>query len=358
MTARWLAAWAMLCVSLSRTLSAQDAILRGTVHNTTGQPLVYAVVNVAPLNLQQFSNNDGKFFFINLRPGKYVVTVRQLGYSPITREITLAPGSANDLPIVMTRIVTKLATMDVKGEWACNQPGRPAKGAGADLLEVFEQLEQNAVRLRLLSKAFPSTVVTERRRSRIRADGTEQLDGVDSLRTDTPPNAQYKAGRVIQVVRAGPGSRELYMQVPTLLDFADAEFQKHHCFVLRGVDESVAHPRIRVDFQASAKLKAPDIEGSVFLEPGTFRLLSSEIRLTKIPRELGGLMGVQATTHFRDVVPGLPMTSELIAKSELKPLPPPNEYVFSMEYQKTLTVHFVKARPAGLPNETTNSSRH
>lgn len=357
MTARWLIVSAMLCVSMVRAVSAQDAILRGTVHNATGQPLVYAVVTVAPVNLQQFSNNDGKFFFINLRPGKYVVTVRQLGYLPITREVTLAAGSSNDLPVVMTRIVTKLATMNVQGEWICEDPGRPSKGASAQLLEVFEQLEQNAVRLRLLNKEFPTTVITERRRTRVRADGTERLDTVDSLRTDTPPNAQYKAGNVIQTVRMGSGWRERFLQIPTLLDFADAEFQKHHCFILRGLDESVGAPRIRVDFQASVKLKSPDIEGSVFLEPGTFRLLSSEIRLTKIPRELEGLRDVRAVTEFEDVVPGLPMTATVVATSDLRPISRASEYVQSMEYQKTLKVYFTKAKPAGVPDDASDLLR-
>jgi len=355
MTARGLLVLAMLISPLVRALpaqttpsSSQTAILRGTVSSATGQPLAYAIVTIPGLSLQQFSNNEGKFYFVQLKPGKYQVSIRQLGYSPQFREVELAPGVTENIEVRMERIVTKLATVQVSGQWACDKPGRPMADSLRPLIEVFEQIEQNAVRLKLLSQEYPFDVVSERRVVMLRADGSEFLDRIDSMRTKSSAVSQYKPGEVVQQV-SDRGRREHLLKVPTLLDFADPVFQNNHCFLLRGVANNGTQSEIRVDFLPSSKLRAPDVGGSVFLAAGTFRLLRAEIYLTKIPSGLIGLAGVRATTHFRDVVQGLPTIAEIIARSDFVGVKGPPPFEYSIEHQRTLQVQFRKTKPLDVP---------
>ncbi|MBC8085940.1 MAG: carboxypeptidase regulatory-like domain-containing protein [Phycisphaerae bacterium] len=354
MTARGLLALATLSCVAVWALPAQDAsqtaVLRGAVTNATGQPLAYAIVSIPALGLQQFSNNEGKFFFVRLTPGKYVVSVRQLGYAPQFKDIVLAPGANETIDVRMERIVTKLATMSVTGQWACNKPGRPMADSLRPLIEVFEQLEQNALRLKLLSEEYPFDFLAERKVVMLRADGSEFVDRFDTLRTLGSTSARYKPGSVVQRIRNPRIARaEYFLQVPTLLDFADPLFQNNHCFLLRGVATNGAKSEIRVDFLPSSKINSPDVGGSVFLEAGSFRLLRAEIYLTKIPASMEGLQGVRATTQFEDIVKGLPTIAEIIGRSDFTAVRGTLPYQHSIEHQKTLQVRFLKAKPAELP---------
>ncbi|MEO7362252.1 MAG: carboxypeptidase-like regulatory domain-containing protein [Gemmatimonadaceae bacterium] len=336
---------AVSCLSAPRA-SAQNATLRGTVTAPTGQPLAFAVVTIPALDLQQFTNNQGKFFFSNIRPGTYQLSVRQLGYSVVNVEVNVGAGEIAEVPVKMARIVTTLAAMKVAAEWACDQPGRPARAGKEPLVEVFEQLEQNAVRLRLLSTQYPFDVITERRRTMQHRDGLETLETLDSIRSRSSVKARYEPGKVVQELQEYGKRREKVLQVPTLLDFADAKFQDNHCFLLAGIEENEGRKEIRVDFKPASKLKTPDVGGSVFLQPETFKLLRSEIELTRIPRDLQGLLRVHATTFFDEIVPGLPNVGEIIATSDFNPSSR-SAPARAVERLLTLRVIFLKQVPVG-----------
>ncbi|MEO7999504.1 MAG: carboxypeptidase-like regulatory domain-containing protein, partial [Gemmatimonadaceae bacterium] len=288
----------------------QSAVLRGTVTNATGEPLQYAVVSIPSLDRQQFANSQGKFYFTGLEPGKYQLSIRQLGFTAVSVEITLAAGQSQDVPVRMQRIVTTLTSMKVLADWPCDKPGRPSGVGRVDLVEVFEQLEQNAVRMRLLSTEYPFDVITERIRVLRHADGLETIESHDSVRAPNQQKARYRPGEVVHVIDENVRPRQKYMQLPTLLDFADPLFQANHCFLLRGVEQTATGKEIRVDFKPAAKLKTPDVAGSVFLDAESYKLLRSDIEMTKIPNDLPGLMRVQALTYFDDIVPGLPTIGE------------------------------------------------
>ncbi|MEP6832819.1 MAG: carboxypeptidase-like regulatory domain-containing protein [Gemmatimonas sp.] len=328
----------------SATSSPQSGALRGSVTSATGQVLGYAVVSLTALETQQFANEQGKFFFANVRPGTYRLTVRQLGYTAANVEVHVVAGQIQDVAVKMDHIVNTLTAMKVKGQWACANPGRPLRTGPDPLVEVFEQLEQNAVRLRLLSTQYPFDMITERRRMMQHADGLETLDNLDSVRTSSSTKARYEPGKVVHDPEGVTKTREKLLQIPTLLDFADPQFQSNHCFVLAGVEENDGVKEIRVEFKPADKLKTPDVGGSVFLQAETFKLTRSEIDLTKIPSNLPGLMRVRATTYFDEVFPGLPIIGEVVATSDLKvssPLAPAR----AVERIRTLRLVFLKSAP-------------
>ncbi|MGV3707276.1 MAG: carboxypeptidase regulatory-like domain-containing protein [Gemmatimonas sp.] len=324
-------------------------IIRGVVTNEAGNALPYAVVSIASRELQQFANGSGRFVFTRVPAGKYRINVRQLGYQPVNIDIVLARDSSVDVSVKMQRVATRLATMQVVDEWVCRQPGAPTKAkSDPALVTVFEQLEQNAVRMQLLVKEYPYRTIMERRRILERDRGSDSLEGIDTTITESTTKSQYKVGNVVERAgRAGPH----YMRVPTLLDFAQKEFQKNHCFILRGIEERDDRKLIRVDFKASAKILEPDVEGSVYLDPQTYKLRHSEIALTRIPPAVRGLAGLTAITHFDELVSGMPIIAGIRAVSRMRTVTPV-EFQRAVENQSALRVTFVKKIPDGVASDT------
>lgn len=168
------------------------------------------------------------------------------------------------------------------------------------------------------------------------------------MRTPSSASPQYRPGKVIVSSRESGRRREKILQVPTLLDFASTVFQTNHCFLLQGIQRADGIDEIRIDFQPWAKLKSPDVSGSVFLQPVTYKLLRAEIHLTKVPAKLTGVVGVEATTYFDDIAAGMPTVREVIGTTNLAPqggLYP----VLGVERLTTLKVLFRKQSPLKPP---------
>ena len=354
MKQRWLL-MSLLAVVTASPLPGQSggirdsAVLRGRVIGAeTGQPLPFAMVSIPSIDVQRFADGEGRFIIPRLSPGTYRLRVRHLGHSPVERDVVVDRNGAEDLTIRMSRIAMRLAVMNVSATWECESPGRPSSDASSQVAEVFEQLEQNAERLRLLAREYPFEVDMERRFLLRRVDGTELFERADTTLVAGIKETSYRPGRV--VTRVGRGERaQSFMAVPTLVDFADSLFQQNHCFRLRGVDDSDGTPLIRVDFKAWRKLKSPDVDGSVFLDTAGFRLRRSEVSLTRIPSGFDGLIGVRVTTRFSDLRPGLPIATSIHAVNEVKPTGGRQRYSGAIETQKALLVRFLKQQPDSAP---------
>lgn len=331
----------------------QAGVVRGTVAGKqSGEPLAYAIITIESLGLEQFSNSQGRFYFAKVKPGKYRINIRQLGYLPANVDITVDGNLGQDVKVQLDRIATRLATVKVTEQQSCLAPGRPTAVDGEQIVEVFEQLEQSAVRLRLLAREFPYKMVMERRFMLRYADGSDSLERFDVSTSEGQKSSNYEPGKVVRRIPGGGKSQSL--QVPTLLDFADPKFINNHCFTLRGLEKATDgtdESFVRVDFTASSKLDNPDVEGSVFLDSADYRLRRSEIRLTKVPSSLEGLAGVNVKTRFQDYVPGMPIVGLVEAVSEMREVKgkPPLRFLSRNEQQIPVRIFFTKQRPDSLP---------
>lgn len=324
--------------------TTDSAVLRGTVTGReSGLALPFAMVAIPTLGLERFANDQGRFVFPRLAAGTYRLRVRQLGYSPLELDVTLSAGAVHDVPIALARIATQISAMRVAAAWECRTPGRASANSAA-ALAVMEQLEQNAGRLRLLSDQYPLEIDTERRFLLRRESAPNSLQRMDTIRVASAARTRYRPGRVVVDVRNG-GRRESILQVPTLLDFADSLFQRNHCFVVRGVDDSTGVPLLRVDFKAWSKLRTPDVDGSVHLDSATFALRRSEIRLTRIPRQFTGLARVHVVTRFVDLQPGLPVPGPIHSVNQFARASGSSRITAVVEEQIPFAVRFLRARP-------------
>ncbi|HWV58159.1 MAG TPA: TonB-dependent receptor, partial [Longimicrobiales bacterium] len=67
--------------------AAQSGRIIGQVRDSgTGEPLVAAQVEIEELDIVQVTGSNGRFVFVNVRPGVYTVSARQIGYATVRRE--------------------------------------------------------------------------------------------------------------------------------------------------------------------------------------------------------------------------------------------------------------------------------
>lgn len=102
-----------LLIALPSTLSAQ--LIRGKVIDAASQiGLAGATVSVVGENVPARSDDSGKFVMQLHRAGTVVLTVRRVGYSPMTWSFAMTEKDSADATLPIQAMVTTLDTVSVK----------------------------------------------------------------------------------------------------------------------------------------------------------------------------------------------------------------------------------------------------
>jgi hypothetical protein len=118
----------------------------------------------------------------------------------------------------------------------------------------------------------------------------------------------YRPGAVITQMTVASHLRSMtILNIPTIVHFADQVFLANHCFYDGGEETVDGFRLIRIDFVAAARIKDPDVDGSVYLDPTTFEIRRSFLHVTKIPPGIAGVLETDATTVFRELFPSVPV---------------------------------------------------
>ena len=338
-----------LAQSVVPAAAQQSAVHVTVTAASTGQVLGFALVAIPTLGLERFSSERGQLTFPQIPVGTYRMRVRQLGYEPFETTVVVKSGTMSEVVVHMTRISQTLEAMQVEADWRCEKPGRPP-ASNKRAVAAFEQMEQNAERLRLLREQYPYNVYVERWRLLVRTDGSDSTTLRDTIITASDSQTKYAPGNVVYN-RNKEKNWEYYMRIPTLAVFADDIFEKNHCFVVRGVDKTKGN-MLRIDFKTFYKVKTPDVEGSVFLDTSSFRLMRSEVKLTTLPKNLTGISSVSVVALFTEVSPGLPITGAVDAVTQLNTFNYGNNFFVEVEKQAPVRVDFLKGRPGGVKKDS------
>jgi len=283
-------------------------------------PLPYAVISIPTLSIERFTDARGRLIVPALPVGTYQVTIRRLGYIPARLEVTITANVSHAHLVRLARVPQRLAGMQVKAIGGCERPGVPDEAQEPEVFMLVSLLRENADRYRLLASQYPFLAMQMRALAEVQDDAV-LLQSVDSTSVLSATKAGYKAGRVVQ--RSGG----LYsMAIPSILDLADDEFARTHCFFYGGasVDSSVRGTEtwLRLDVRAANRLSDPDVHGSFFLDSATAQLRRMELELSrpdKLPRALGSIAAVTAKTTFVEIASGLSVIESICAVTRLKP---------------------------------------
>ena len=343
----------------ARAQSAADStgtLVGIVVTKEGGVPLGYSVVSVSALSRERFSNIDGRFTLGELPAGSVQLRVRHLGYSPVDLSVVVHAGQTDTVRVALTHIAVRLTTMQVRAYPECKNPGIPKASSDSTFATVFDQLHQNAEQYRLLTETYPFVYAVERTMSRVLVNGEARMDGIDTLFIGSA-KWTYKPGTLI--VRVGRGREsQTMMNIPTLVNFADKPFLENHCFHNGGLETVDGTDLLRIDFVAASRIKEPDVDGSMYLDPVTFQIRRSVLRLTKIPAGLAGLVETEAVTTFGEVLPSIPVIADIASVNRFEANPKrPMADAHANERQRLLKVQFVKGMPGDDPKRPDVNTR-
>ncbi len=294
---------------------APGTIIGDVVMLGTGTPLEHAMVTLVGGGRQTFTSDRGVFAFTQLQPGPYKVRVAHLGFTPIEVPFAIpATGAAPRLRVELTRVSVRLAAVKISGKPSCNNPGRPDPALNRDLFEVVQQVRLNAEQFQYLSDSFPFAYQMQRSRRDVRADDARGPSRYDTLRLRSDIGGwEYKMGNVVERDRGG-----YVMHLPTLRDFAGIEFLNNHCFSYAGLDSTRDGMMLRIDFRADDQLRAPDVNGIIYLDPKTYQIRLAVLELSKMLRETPNITAVKVRTYFSEVSPNIVVFERVIGTNEIK----------------------------------------
>jgi hypothetical protein len=325
----------MALTSLAEAQENTTTVLNGRIVVAGGNvALPYVSVSLNGRNAQ-FTDSAGRFSVEGIAAGDVKVRARRIGYAPVEQVVRIARGDTVRVTLSMTRLAIQLPAMKAVAR-VCANPGAPGRGDDSGLVQLYEQMQQNAETLRLLSIAYPYVYASERQFVTTLNDSVIQRTPLESLRGTSARSWEYEPGKMVFERNSTTN-----MHLPTLATFAEASFAKAHCFDYGGISDVEGETLIRIDFTPDARIKEPDVSGSIYLDPKTYQIKRSEVVLSKVPYHLSGQMtGHSVTTYFSEIAPGIPIIGGFKAVvSKLRD----GEVV--AELQRVTDVHFIGARP-------------
>ena len=345
--------WILLAGALAAApLAAQgttNTVVGLVVAQESGERLAHSVIAVPSLDIHHFSDDSGTFVLRQLPPGSFVLHVRRLGYAPKDLMLTVRAGVQDSLRVELTRVAMKLAPVHVHADPMCTTPGL---GAVKDsvLTTLLTQLRMNGEQYRLLAERYPFVYSQERIISSELTNGETRIDTIDTVVVASKPPWRYRPGHIL--TRPGRRQRgELIFNIPTLLDFADRLFLDNHCFVDGGLDTVDGTDLLRIDLIAWREIKTPDVNGSIFLDPETFQIRRSVLRLSRSPK-VKGLLDLEVSTVFQEALASIPIVTQVLAVQRFDPRARRSAFVAGYEHHRLVGFRFVGARPGDDPRSS------
>ena len=326
-------------------------IVRGTVRGLDGGPIPYAVVALLPGYDLRFTDASGAFVFQNVAPAAYHLLARQVGFRPRDTTVVVVSGRTREVPLVLEHLMVRLEAIQIVASRGCTDPGPPDSTAAPDLARVFSQLDLNAERYRLLAGTYPFHFRMQRAFTNYNAQGAVVSSETDTVRYLSTAVPAYRAGQVVTWGRGRGNERGLVLDLPTLSDFADSDFQASHCFVYEGVVNDSGKPLVRFAFQPAQSIRTPDIEGYVELDSVSYQVRRALVRLTHPGRALEGLADASSNITFAELYPNVVVQTRV--HSELQPfiqLGVQNQVVRYVQDQRLLNVDFLRQLPGARPS--------
>ena len=328
---------AAVCASAGLSVArAQHATVVGrVVVRESGEPLGYASITVLPGAEQRLTGAGGAFVLRDLPPGEVRLRFRHIGFAPKDTALVVGANDTAQIRIEMTRLALALPTVVVDGTCTDRTPfeERPAV-----LAALFDQVVQNAERLRLLARDRPFAIeVTNTRGIQGRGSGLS----TDTIVRGPLPQEGYAPRRIL---RPFGGRRLGGVMLPELADIADTAFTNNHCFWYAGQERFDSDSVVRVDFDPVPWLaREVDLEGSIFVGVDGYQLVGMITRLNRMPREWERtLQGYGTRARFDELVSGVPVLADFEITNTFRDSPVPTV----VQRSRVIGVRWLPSPPA------------
>ncbi len=319
------------------------------VADETGHPIPYSTVRLQPVGRERFADQNGRFVYYAVTPGRYQVHVRQVGYLPEDTTFVVAPNVPVTLSLRMTRIATALDEVKVSAPpRLCLVPDDFLQVPDSELTLVLGEAKKNAERELLLRRTYPF----EYRFAQSHDTYDFQLK-THTLQYDTvifrsDDSWRYRRGKVVTNDKSKIFGDIRLMRLPTLSDLADKGFVTNHCFKYMGVVSQDGARTHRIDFSPDSLLIAPDVEGSIFMDSATYKIKKAEFHLTRGGTVKPAILGMSVTTTYREILPNVALFDQIISIQPLGVITPGGNKLQARETQQLLGFRFLITSPPGV----------
>ena len=332
----------LLLLATAQLAAAQQPALRGSVVSAeTGLPLSFSIVTLHPNVGRQFTDGAGAFAFAGAKPGTYLLSVRQIGYTPLDTQVVVGGDSTVRMRIALRHLAIELPPVTIAAG-QCTNPGRPDSTDSA-LRAVFDQLQENARRFELLADSYPFRFDLEIAVREVNQRGDTGRAAIRTLRLTSNDNHPYAVGRVVEPAWGPWGSPDYVSLIHSaeLQDLGNADFIANHCFRLAGRDTVDGKTFVRIDFEPATRIRSADMAGAAYLDSVTYELRYTTTWLTR--PEQSSLISVRSMnfrTRFRNIARGVPLQDSLIVITTY-----PHSRQTKIETQRTVEVRFSRQPP-------------
>ncbi|HEV8382167.1 MAG TPA: carboxypeptidase regulatory-like domain-containing protein [Gemmatimonadales bacterium] len=319
-----------------------EAQIRGRVVSAeSGQPLGFSIVMLNPNVGRQFTDASGAFAFADTKAGTYLLSVRQIGYTPLDTQVVINESDTIVLHLSLRRLAIELPPITIAAT-QCTNPGRP-DSTDVSLRAVFDQLQENARRFELLADSYPFRYDLELATREVSQHGDTGRPVVRRLRFTSADNHPYALGRVVEPAWGPWGSPEnvLVIHSADLQDLGNPSFIANHCFRLAGRDTIGGETLVRMDFEPATRIGSADMAGAAYLDTSTYELRYTETSLTRPERSaLSNVRSMKFRTRFRNIAPGVPLQDSLTVVTTYRYGRPAK-----IDTQRTVDVRFRRQPP-------------
>lgn len=311
-----------------------------------GAPLGYSVVSLPEQGVERFTDPNGVVTVPVARPGRIRLVAKRLGFVPRDTAVEISAAPGQHVIVALTRVSFELEPVEVVAWPPCRRPGFPRRGGDAQVRGIVEQLRQNAERFRLLTTTYPFSYKSERELSRRVLNGATVIERVDTILVAGAPDWRYEPGRIVSRDRAD-GTRGWYMHIPILSDLAEDRFIDNHCYHVAGLEVKEREELLRVDIVAAQRLRGPDVNVTVWLDPTGFQLRYATFTLSRIPPQFRDLMHLVSRVSYVEVAPFIPVMHETVAENLMRTGSAGREATAYLERQRIVELTFYGERPGG-----------
>jgi hypothetical protein len=139
--------------------------LRGYVRNPAGAPVGEAQISARNLenNLQRgtLTNAAGFYYLGGMRPGRYEVTVRRIGFAPQARVVTIQIGATNDVNFSVSEQAAQLTAVRVEAasDAAETRTSEVARNVSREQIENLPNFERNFLDIARLVPGITASAV-------------------------------------------------------------------------------------------------------------------------------------------------------------------------------------------------------
>jgi hypothetical protein len=322
-------------------------LLVRVIDSVTRNPLPNAEVSTP--SLRRLTDAEGNARFTWPEGGAISIRVRQLGFRYADRTLhrgTSATATVDTVVVVLARAVFALPQVVTIADARCVESLDSATLALSR--STMELLRFGAEQYNSFRAAYPFSVTLDRRTVRNpavyrgpRVDEQRELAESDSY------GDVYAPGRVLLKTRTG-----YFVPVLFVSALADSAFWSRHCFAARGVESREGRRVIRLDFTPSRNVRAPDWEGSAWIDSAASVLRRVDFRLVNV-RDREAPNRFEGYTTFSMPSPYIAMPDSTVAWWWIRTRPTPRDDKFTADVLQFLTTKEIGYRRGSPPPPVT-----